>query len=165
MKGIYFGFTFVAQFSLRTISRALHILLWSSFPQFSCVTIYQCLLFRKKLKKFFGKTVQKIKSVADEVKGIFSFYECVLTMTLITFDTIPFSESYTLPWFICYLRSLLFFSCKIFMAVSHVTTILFSKIRSWTFWFDSKYKIHYNIWQQKMGVNRLNPVQKATYFF
>ena len=28
-----------------------------------------------------------------------------------------------------------------------------------------KYKeIHYNIGQQKMGVNRLNPVQKATYF-
>ena len=32
--------------------------------------------------------------------------------------------------------------------------------------YNNKYKeIHYNIWQQKMGVNRLNPVQKATYFF
>ena len=29
-----------------------------------------------------------------------------------------------------------------------------------------KYReIHYNIGQQKNGVNRLNPVQKATYFF
>ena len=25
-------------------------------------------------------------------------------------------------------------------------------------------EIHYNIGEQKMGVNRLNPVQKATYF-
>ena len=30
----------------------------------------------------------------------------------------------------------------------------------------NKYReIHYNIGQQKMGVNRLNPVQKETYFF